>query len=132
MKPLNDLLRKEEKFDWNKEQQEAFDKLKRKFQEAPVLQMPDPSKPFVVEMDTSKFASGGILRQQDTNGDWHPCSYISKSFSKTEQNMRFMIKNYWQSSKHLWSGNTICKDPNIQPQFSPTTRTSRISKQRRN
>ena len=48
--------------------------------------MPDPNKPFVVETDTSKFASGGILRQQDSNSDWHPCSYISKSFSETEQN----------------------------------------------
>ena len=86
MKPLNDLLRKEEKFNWNKEQQETFDELKRKFLEAPVLQMPDPSKPFVVETDASKFASGGILQQQDSNGDWHPCSYISKSFSETERN----------------------------------------------
>ena len=48
--------------------------------------MPDPSKPCVVETDTSKFASGGILWQQDTNSDWHPCSYISKSFSETEWN----------------------------------------------
>ena len=85
-KPLNDLLRKEEKFDWNEERQETFDELKRKFQEAPVLQMPDPSKSFVVEMDASKFASGGILQQQDTNSDWHSCSYISKSFSETERN----------------------------------------------
>ena len=43
------------------ERQETFNKLKRKFLEAPVLQMPDPSKPFVVETDASKFASGGIL-----------------------------------------------------------------------
>ena len=48
--------------------------------------MPDPSKPFVVETDTSKFASGGILQQQDMNRDWHPCSYISKSFRETKQN----------------------------------------------
>src|SRR5271170_3219221 len=85
-KPLNDLLKKEEKFNWTDERQETFDELKRKFQEAPILQMPDPTKPFVVETDTSKFASGGILRQQDSNGDWHPCSYISKSFSETERN----------------------------------------------
>ena len=56
--PLNNLLRKEENFNWNKEQQETFDKLKRNFQEAPVLQMPDPRKPFVVQTDASKFASG--------------------------------------------------------------------------
>src|SRR5277367_7181577 len=60
--------------------------LKKKFQESPVLQMPDMTKPFVVESDASKYASGAVLRQQDTNRDWHPCAYLSKSFNETEQN----------------------------------------------
>ena len=52
------------------------------------IQMLDPHKPFVVESDASKFASGAVLRQQDTNGDWHPCSYLSQSFNATEQNYK--------------------------------------------
>ena len=44
------------------------------------------TKPFVVESDASKYASGAVLRQQDNNGDWHPCAYLSKSFSPTERN----------------------------------------------
>jgi hypothetical protein len=60
--------------------------MKTKFQKEPVLLMPDPTKPFIVESDASKYASGAVLRQQDGNGDWHPCSYISKSFSETERN----------------------------------------------
>src|SRR5271163_2762850 len=55
-------------------------------QKSPVLQMPDMTKPFIVESDASKYASGAVLRQQDTNGDWHPCAYISKSFNETERN----------------------------------------------
>ena len=71
---LNKLLRKEEKFKWTPPRQLVFDTLKAKFLEVPVLQMPDPHKPFVVKSDTSKFTSGAVLRQQDTNGDWHLCS----------------------------------------------------------
>jgi hypothetical protein len=48
--------------------------------------MPNPRKPFVVEADASKYASGVVLQQQDTNGDWHPCAYILKSFNETERN----------------------------------------------
>jgi hypothetical protein len=48
--------------------------------------MPDPRKPFIVEADASKYASGAILRQQDTNGDWHPCAYLLKWFNETERN----------------------------------------------
>jgi hypothetical protein len=48
--------------------------------------MPDPEKPFTIESDASKFASGAVLRQQDINRDWHPCRYISHSFNQTERN----------------------------------------------
>ena len=54
--------------------------------EAPVLYMPDQMKPFILETDTLKHASGAVLRQQDSNGDWHPCGYLSKSFTETERN----------------------------------------------
>ena len=54
--------------------------------EAPVLYMPNQTKPFILEMEASKHASGAVLRQQDSNGDWHPCRYLSKSFTETEQN----------------------------------------------
>ena len=40
----------------------------------------------LLEMDALKHASGAVLRQQDSNRDWHPCRYLSKSFTETEQN----------------------------------------------
>src|SRR5271163_2003065 len=85
-KLLNKLLKKDMKFKWNDERQKMFDLMKKKFQESPVLLMPDPRKPFIVEADTLKYASGAVLQQQDTNGDWHPHAYLSKSFNKTERN----------------------------------------------
>jgi hypothetical protein len=44
--PLNNLLWKDTKFDWNHKCQEAFETLKGQFLQEPVLMMPDHSKPF--------------------------------------------------------------------------------------
>ena len=84
--PLNDLLRKDERFEWTPEWQDTFDTLKQCFTESPVLLMPNSSKPFVLETNASLFTSGAVLWQQDSNGDWHPCAYLSKIFNDTECN----------------------------------------------
>jgi RNase H-like domain found in reverse transcriptase len=48
--------------------------------------MPDHSKPFQIQVDSSLFATKGILTQMDTNGDRHPCTYLSKSLTKEQGN----------------------------------------------
>jgi RNase H-like domain found in reverse transcriptase/Integrase zinc binding domain/Reverse transcriptase (RNA-dependent DNA polymerase)/Integrase core domain len=83
--PLNNLLRKDAKFDWNDQCQEAFETLKRRFLQEPVLMMPDHSKPFQIESGASKYASGAVLTQTDINGDRHPVAFLSKTFTDTER-----------------------------------------------
>ena len=85
-KPLNDLLKKDQKFEWTEECQGAFDDLKKQFTEEPVLVMRDQTRPFQIETDASKYATGAVLTQLDSNGDRHPISFISKTFSPAEQN----------------------------------------------
>jgi RNase H-like domain found in reverse transcriptase/Reverse transcriptase (RNA-dependent DNA polymerase) len=63
--PLHDLLKKDKKFVWSVECQEYFDKLKKQFMEEPVLMMPDHLKPFQIQVDSSLFATGGILTQMN-------------------------------------------------------------------
>ena len=84
--PLNELLKKETPFEWTQERDKCFNDLKRRFTTKPVLIMPDQTKPFWVESDASKYATGGVLMQKDSNGDLHPCSFISKTFSPAERN----------------------------------------------
>jgi len=84
--PLNDLLKKDLIWNWTNTCQEAFEKLKEEFQKAPVLLMPDLTKPFVIKSDASKFATRAVIQQKDMNGDWHPCGYISHSFDLTQWN----------------------------------------------
>uniref|UniRef100_A0A0W0G1C4 Reverse transcriptase domain-containing protein n=1 Tax=Moniliophthora roreri TaxID=221103 RepID=A0A0W0G1C4_MONRR len=84
--PLHDLMQKSQKLKWTIACQIAFDLLKKKFLSEPMLLMPDADKPFVIEADASKWAMGAVLRQQGSDGEWHPCGYLSKSFSPTERN----------------------------------------------
>lgn len=48
--------------------------------------MLDVAKLFQVETDSSNFATGGILSQQDKEGKWHPCTYLSQSMIPAERN----------------------------------------------
>ena len=83
--PLNDLAKKDTKFEWTTECQEVFDILKWRFTEEPVLLMPDQSKPFQIESDASKVMTGAVLTQLDSNGDRHPVAFMSKTFMDTER-----------------------------------------------
>jgi len=48
--------------------------------------MPDHSKPFQIESDTSKYATGVVLSQLDSNSDRHPVAFYSKMFLPAERN----------------------------------------------
>jgi hypothetical protein len=53
-KLLNNLVKKNNKFEWKKEQQEAFDILKTKLMEKPILEYPDFEKKFMLITDASE------------------------------------------------------------------------------
>ena len=78
-------MKKDWKFVWTPECQNTFDTLKRRFTEELVLLMPDQTKPFQIEADTSKVATGAVLTQLDTNGDRHPVAFLSKTFTDTKR-----------------------------------------------
>ena len=85
-RPLFDLTKKEEPWIWTPDCQEAFQALKDAFTSSPVLIMPNPDKPYRVEVDASDYATGGILSQTGDDNQWHPVAYISKSLSEPQRN----------------------------------------------
>jgi RNase H-like domain found in reverse transcriptase/Reverse transcriptase (RNA-dependent DNA polymerase) len=86
-RPLNNPTKKDKKFEWSTDCQEAFDTMKKRFTEEPVLLMPNQSKPFQIESNASKVATGAVLTQLNSNGDQHPVAFLSnsKTFSETER-----------------------------------------------
>ncbi|KAH7562940.1 reverse transcriptase [Bipolaris maydis] len=84
--PLTEITKKEIGFKWEQEHQEAFDRIKQIFLEAPVLEMYSPQRPTRVETDASDYALGAVLSQQCTNKKWRPVFYHSRKFSGAELN----------------------------------------------
>ena len=82
--PLNQLLKKDIPFNWTEKQETAFDILKSKLCEEPLLQGPDFSQPFMLTTDASGFAIGGILSQGRIGKD-KPIAYASRILIDTEK-----------------------------------------------
>ena len=72
--PLTELLRKGAIFVWTELQEQAFSALKQALTSAPVLALPDFSKPFSVETDASGTGIGAVLMQGG-----HPLAYLSRA-----------------------------------------------------
>ena len=64
--PQFNLLKKGHPFVWTEETQTAFHLLKQGLISAPVLQLPDFSKPFVIDTDACDYGVGAVLQQGGT------------------------------------------------------------------
>ena len=64
---------------------EAFQTLKDKCIQAPVLAFPDFKKPFLLETDASGKGLGIILLQKQDDGRYHPIAFASQALTETEQ-----------------------------------------------
>jgi hypothetical protein len=81
-RPLSDLLNKNVPFIWTSQVETAFQQLKLALVQAPVLGLPDFTKPFVVETDASDLGFGAVLMQAG-----HPLAYLSKPVCHKNQAM---------------------------------------------
>lgn len=82
--PLTSLTKKDAKFKWTSECEQAFDTLKGKLISAPVLVKADQTLPFELHTDASDTHIGGALMQLMGN-DLKPIGYYSKKLSATER-----------------------------------------------
>ena len=74
-------------FKWSSKEKSAFDTLRDRITSALILVLPDNSRPYHVEVDSSDFATGAVLSQENPDdGKWHPVTFLSKSLSLVERN----------------------------------------------
>nr|GEX38141.1 DNA-directed DNA polymerase [Tanacetum cinerariifolium] len=85
------LLKKDTSFFFSKECVEAFQTLKRKLTEAPILIAPDWDMPFELMCDASDFAIGVVLGQRQEK-HFRPIHYASKTITEAESNYTIMEK----------------------------------------
>jgi hypothetical protein len=82
---LTPLLKKNAKFQWTKEHEEALNDLKTLFTTPPVLIPPEFGKPFIVLTDASNYAISGALMQLKDAKE-HPIRYWSRTLQPAERN----------------------------------------------
>lgn len=86
--PLTKLTKKENKFSWGEEQEKAFQRLKGKLLNEPLLSFPDYNKPFHLFTDASQVAMAGVLMQRDEEVKaYRAVSYCSRTMSETERRL---------------------------------------------
>ena len=79
--PLRQLLEKDIQWHWDSEQQSAFELLKEKVSNAPVLRYYDPKKDLVMSVDASSKGLGSVILQEG-----QPIAYASRALTKAQQN----------------------------------------------
>ena len=80
--PITSLLKKNTPFIWSDKCQQALEYLKKIFCNEPLLQFPDPNKPYILYMDASSNVYSGILCQSvNSNQDIRPVAYFSGTFT---------------------------------------------------
>lgn len=81
---LTNLLKKDNTFEWGREQQEAFDHIKDKLIKGPILSVYNPNAITEVHTDACSMGLGGVLLQKQSDGKLHPISYYSHKTTQEE------------------------------------------------
>ncbi len=85
--PLYKLVKKRapNKVEWGPHEDRSFKALKSLLCKDPILQLPDPTKPFVLRTDASCEGLGAVLLQE-RDGDIFPVAYHSRKLKPAEKN----------------------------------------------
>ena len=89
MAPIIDCMKKNQ-FVWTKAATKAFEEVKKRLTEAPVLQLPNFSKVFEVACNASNVGIGGMLSQEG-----HPIAFFSKKLNEAKQKYSIYDKEFY-------------------------------------
>ena len=103
--PLTELTKKRQpvKVKWTTECQGAFEALKAKISDAPILKSPDFDKPFILQTDASELGLGAVLLQKGEDGNLNPISYFSRKLLERERHYAVPEKE----TSIIWSLNLL-------------------------
>jgi len=85
-RPLHNLFQKNQAWQWTESEQAAFETLKWRVSQAPVLVHADPDRQFCMETDALNYAYGAVLSQKQSDGRHHPIGFMLKSMNPAERN----------------------------------------------
>jgi len=94
-KPLTDLTSDKMEFQWGSAEEGAFKKIKNALSEESRVYIPDWSKEFLIRVDASDVALGGILYQIDDLGENKVIAYASKALKGAQRNWSATEKEFF-------------------------------------
>jgi len=94
-RPLLDLTKKTTLWHWDDNQQKAFNELKTRMCNRPILINPNLSKMFYLQTDASSTGVGAVLTQEvEGSKKCKPIVYFSCTFSPVESNYDIYKKEF--------------------------------------
>ena len=98
-RPLTNLTRKDNPFEWSPACQIAFEMLKEYLLKEPILKYPKTDQPYILYTDASKYAWAGVLTQSYNYKEeekefviHHPITYVSGLFKGPQLNWAALTK----------------------------------------
>ena len=96
MSPITDCMKQGE-FVWTKAATKAFNEVKQKMTEAPVMHLPNFTKPIEVECDALGIGIGGVLSQKR-----HLIAYFNEKLNDAKQKYSTYDKEFYNIIRALW------------------------------
>jgi len=93
-RPLHDLTKKEQKWEWEIREEKSFEVLKKRFTTKPILVALNLDKKMRIEIDASDYVTGGVLLIECVDGRWRLVTYLSKSLNEMNKITKSTIKKY--------------------------------------
>ena len=90
--PIRELLKKDIGWFWDRDQEISFEKLKKMFNEPPILAHFDPNKKTMITTDACTQGIGAVLSQIDSEGNRRMIGAASRSLTSAEKNYAVIEK----------------------------------------
>jgi hypothetical protein len=118
VKPINSLLKKDQRFEWTSDTHEAFSNIKKEITTAPVLISPDFQRDFIIYSFATEIVVASVLTQRNAKGEELPISFMRKTlhdyelrYSELEKQALSLVKAVAHFQTYILNSHVIAYVP---------------------
>jgi hypothetical protein len=118
VKPINLLLKKDQRFEWTQDIQNSFNNIKHAITTTPVLISPDFDRDFIIYSFSTEGTMASVLTQKNLRGEEIPISFMSKTlhdyelkYSEIEKHALSLVKVVAHFRSYILNSHVIAYVP---------------------